>query len=178
MCPRGHDKTEVGIDKQGQCSQCRRDQNRDRARARRRRQGRPEIKAGMCRNGTHLKPGPGPCKPCLAENRKRYLKNRADRGMAPPPSRDVYAQEPDGWEDEFGPVPNRVKDSEWYDPVIVRRALLGYPTGRIPHKLEWIEIVNRMPSDMHASTVAGWCGVSTETVCDWARNFREKEVAA
>lgn len=170
LCVHGHDKAKVGIDVNGQCRQCRRDQNKARAAERRRREGRPAFKEGMCRNGKHPKAETGPCKPCQAENRKRYLKNRADRGLPPPPSRDTISQPADGWEDEFGPVPFRVLDRYWYDPVIVRRALLGYPTGRVPYRLEQAEIVRRLPPEMTGTELARWCGVEIETACAWIRN--------
>lgn len=36
----------------------------------------------------------------------------------------------DGWEDEFGPVPETVPAEDWYDWVAVWRAHRGYPVGR------------------------------------------------
>lgn len=51
----------------------------------------------------------------------------------------------DGLEAEYGPVPDLVPDEEWYDEVIVIRALSKQPTGRLPYPLEWAEIIRRMP---------------------------------
>lgn len=55
-----------------------------------------------------------------------------------------YRQEPDGWEDEFGPVPLRVPQTQWYDEVVVLRLLNGENVGpRRPYRLEWAEFFKR-----------------------------------
>ena len=36
----------------------------------------------------------------------------------------------DGFEEEFGPVPQKVSEPRWYDQVAVDRALDGEPVGR------------------------------------------------
>jgi hypothetical protein len=177
LCRNGHDKDKIGVDKQGQCSECRRTQNRERARVRRRSQGKPVIGKDVCRNGIHPKTELGPCRECLKANRKRYKKSRTDRGLRLPPSRDTYRQAPDGWESDYGPVPDRVPNQEWYDEVIVRRALLGYSTGRIPHRLEQIDIVNGMTPGMTAPWIAQWCGVEPKTVSEWVEKYRVREEA-
>lgn len=39
-------------------------------------------------------------------------------------------QAPDGWEDEFGPVPLKVSDTVWVDRVVLQRRLNDEPVGR------------------------------------------------
>jgi hypothetical protein len=51
----------------------------------------------------------------------------------------------DGFEDLFGPVPDPVPNAEWFDEVIVIRALNKQRTGRNPYPLEWAEIFSRLP---------------------------------
>ena len=175
LCRNGHDKDVVGRDNAGRCRVCRRTQQQERTR--RRAEGKPAPNKDMCKNGVHPKTEPGPCRECLKQNRKRYVKSRTERGLRPPPSRDTYRQEPDGWESEYGPVPDRVPNQKWYDEVIVRRALLGYPTGRIPHRLEQIDIVNGMTPGMTAPWIAQWCGVESKTVSEWVEKYRIREEA-
>lgn len=51
----------------------------------------------------------------------------------------------DGLEAEYGPIPDLVPNSEWFDEVIVARALNRVRCGRSPYPLEWAEIIRRMP---------------------------------
>lgn len=64
---------------------------------------------------------------CLTARSARERDNRARE----------YRQKPDGWEDEFGPVPLRVPHTKWYDDVVVLRLLNGENPGRRPYRLEW-----------------------------------------
>lgn len=43
---------------------------------------------------------------------------------------DYYRQTPDGWEDEFGPVPARVSNRVWVDRVVLMRYLKDENLGR------------------------------------------------
>ena len=79
-------------------------------------------------------------------------------------------QAPDGWEDEFGPVPIKALDSEWYDQVLVDRILNGEPAGRRPHRLEWDVIAGYLAAGhLEAADVARNAGVSLHYVCDLRR---------
>lgn len=49
----------------------------------------------------------------------------------------------DGWEDEYGPVPEPVDWHEWFDEVVVLRLLNKEPVGRRPTPLEWAEFFKR-----------------------------------
>lgn len=74
-------------------------------------------------------------------------------------------QAPDGWETEYGPVPLKERDRDWYDEVIVFRALTKRATGRRPFRLEWAEIIRRMPqNDVTTAEVAESCGVTLDYV--------------
>jgi len=108
------------------------------------------------------------CKTARNErDRARAAKGLMVRGGDP----DRYRrQDPDGWEDEFGPVPLKVPRHEWYDRVIVERALTHESTGRKPYKLEWAEIVRRLPEARVTTTdVALATGVTQEYVADLVR---------
>lgn len=79
-------------------------------------------------------------------------------------------QPPDGWEDEFGPAPIRALDREWYDEVIVTRALNRERCGRRPYRLEWAEITRRMDnSRVTEEDVALSTGVTISYVSDRRR---------
>lgn len=74
-------------------------------------------------------------------------------------------QKPDGWEDEFGPVPLKVAQRDWYDEVVVIRALTKQRTGRYPTAPEWADIIRRMPrAEVVDADVARSTGVSSEYV--------------
>jgi hypothetical protein len=71
----------------------------------------------------------------------------------------------DGYEDLYGPVPDLVPDAEWFDEVIVLRALNKEATGRTPYPLEWAEIIRRMPrADVIDADVADATGTTVEYV--------------
>lgn len=107
------------------------------------------------------------CKECKNQTNREYnrRKKRAG-GVYVPVAQATRPTGPDGFEDEYGPVPDFVPNSEWYDEVIVVRALTGYPTGRRPYKLEQAEIVRRMVGKDQAE-IAHWCGVSESTMSEW-----------
>lgn len=76
----------------------------------------------------------------------------------------------DGLEDEYGPVPPPALNEEWYDEVIVARALVGFKTGRAPTPKEAQEIVRRM-TNQSSSQIADWCGVDIRTVDAWRSRY-------
>lgn len=79
-------------------------------------------------------------------------------------------QAPDGWEDEFGPVPIKALDAEWYDQVLVNRILNGEPAGRRPFRLEWDVIAAHLAAGrLEPADVARDAGVSIAYVCDLRR---------
>lgn len=73
----------------------------------------------------------------------------------------------DGLEAEYGPVPALVPDHEWYDRVIVDRALTGHVTKRTPYPLEQAEIVRRMTPVHEQADLAKLCGVHPTTFNVW-----------
>jgi hypothetical protein len=83
-------------------------------------------------------------------------------------------QPPDGWEDEFGPVPLRELNRDWYDEVIVQRALNLERTGRNPYPLEWKAIVARVNWDtVEKHKLAEAIGVSEWYLKDRRRTYSE-----
>lgn len=79
-------------------------------------------------------------------------------------------QAPDGLEAEYGPVPPKVPDKEWYDTVIVSRVLNKENPGRNPYRLEWAEIVKRMDrAGLTPHQVADIVGVTERYVQDLRR---------
>jgi hypothetical protein len=80
------------------------------------------------------------CKWTTRKNGKKLCQTRrAERERARLDRRraEYFGQPVDGLEPEYGPVPARVPNTEWYDEVIVIRLLSGIPTGRYPCRLEW-----------------------------------------
>lgn len=126
---------------------------------------------GVCRNGhkrtaknTRMSAaGEVRCIICQTANNRR---SRAKKALA----KVRYAQ-PDGWEDEFGPAPERAHDNLWYDEVIVYRALHGYQTRRKPFPLEAQAIAERMEYHHTGEDIAYWCGVNTSSVSDWIQRW-------
>jgi len=78
---------------------------------------------------------------------------------------------PDGWEDEFGPAPERAGNSTWYDEVIVHRALNGYSTGRRPFPLEAQAILAGMNSSHDGESVSELCGLQRTAVARWIQRW-------
>lgn len=126
---------------------------------------------GVCRNGhkrtadnTRMSASGKPrCLNCQAANNRR---SRAKKALI----KIEYAQL-DGWEDEFGPAPERAFNETWYDEVIVHRALHGYQTGRKPFPLEAQAIAERMEYHHTGEEIAYWCGVNTSSVSDWIQRW-------
>lgn len=85
--------------------------------------------------------------PTREETLARLVQGNRDRGAQKLQDKAVREAEAriDGFEDLFGPVPEPVPNSEWFDEVIVIRALNKQTTGRNPYPLEWAEIFERMP---------------------------------
>lgn len=117
LCRNGHDKDVVGIS-YGNCRECKRIGNREAAR-RRRARGPKKIDPTKCRNGVHPKTGSGPCSEC----RRAAVNRQSRRRRAKPPV--------DGWENEFGPCPARVRDTVWVDRVALQRVLDGGPRDNL-----------------------------------------------
>lgn len=89
------------------------------------------------------------------ENIARTIAANKERAEAARIRREEAAK--DGYEDLYGPVPPRVPNHEWYDEVIVVRALNRQKTGRKPYRLEWAEIFRRE---------SRWEGVTNETLAE------------
>lgn len=87
------------------------------------------------------------CRECERVRLRKATQDRRTRSKAglryPRPKKRVQPVT-DGLEAEYGPVPDQVPDSKWFDEVIVDRALNKQPTGRTPYPLEWAEILRRM----------------------------------
>lgn len=85
--------------------------------------------------------------PTREESLQRLVDDNRIRGAAKIEARLAKEAEAriDGWEDLFGPVPDPVPNAEWFDEVIVIRALNKQRTGRNPYPLEWAEIFARLP---------------------------------
>lgn len=90
-----------------------------------------------------------------ARTQDRTAKMLKRRNQAPTSARSKGKT--DGYEDVYGPIPARVPNSEWYDEVIVIRALTHQKTGRIPYPKEWAAIFQRE----HA-----WAEVSNQSLAD------------
>lgn len=90
-----------------------------------------------------------------SENIARMVEANKVRAEAARRKRDAEAR--DGFEDYYGPAPARVPNSEWYDEVIVIRALNHQRTGRKPYPLEWQEIFRRE---------SRWEGITNETLSE------------
>lgn len=103
---------------------------------------------------------------CVTAKNERERALRAAGKLKKTGDPDRYRRQPeDGWEDEFGPVPLKVPNRDWYDEVIVIRALTKTPTGRRPYPKEWEEIVRRMPhNDITTRDLAEATGISQEYV--------------
>lgn len=85
---------------------------------------------------------------CVTAKNERERAARIAGTLKPSGDPNRHRRQPkDGWESEFGPVPLKSRDRDWYDEVIVRRALNLEPTGRTPYPLEWRAIVNRVDWD-------------------------------
>lgn len=125
ICSRGHDRDVLGTDKGRHCSECRRQDNRDRMRRVRER----DQRRAFCRNGLHPKPAIGECEPCRAARNARYKPKRRVR-----PSRYVKISERpvpvDGLEPEFGPCPVQTRSATWVDRVALARTVAQEPVGR------------------------------------------------
>lgn len=91
--------------------------------------------------------------------REQYRRERTKTPLRYPHPRKRVKPVTDGLEALYGPVPDLVPDSEWFDEVIVSRALNKQPTGRAPFVLEWAEIFRRQPrsdiTDEELAHVAG-----------------------
>jgi hypothetical protein len=105
------------------------------------------------------------CRQCERERLRKAAQNRRTRPQPkiryPKTGRRV-APVTDGLEAEYGPVPALVPNKDWFDEVIVVRALAKRPTGRRPYPLEWAEIIRRMPrTELTDEQVAEVTGVTT-----------------
>lgn len=80
-----------------------------------------------------------------AKNERERAKRAAGTFRSGGDPKRYLRQKPDGWEAEFGPVPDRERNRDWFDQVIVDRALTKRPTGRTPYPLEWAEIIRTLP---------------------------------
>lgn len=69
----------------------------------------------------------GKCAGCTVLRSRAY---RARNALKPRPMSVREPQAPDGWEDEFGPVPPRVPDTAWVDWIAVQRFVRGEDVGR------------------------------------------------
>ena len=67
------------------------------------------------------------CRMCQRRSNLEYKRSERARAYRRSLS---SAPEPDGWEDEFGPVPPRVPDTAWVDWVAVQRFVRGEDVGR------------------------------------------------
>lgn len=109
------------------------------------------------------------CRQCKRElNRVAQRARRAgrtSRGYVRAPTR--VAPVLDGLEAQYGPIPDLVPDHEWYDHVIVDRALTGHATGRPPYPLEQAGIVRRMTPIHEQADLAKLCGVHPTTFNVW-----------
>lgn len=86
-------------------------------------------------------------------------------------SKNRYLGQPkDGWEDDYGPVPNRVPDKEWYDRVVVLRALSAQRTGRWPTPPEWRDIFKRQQVNGTTDDELGLATLATSTQLVSMRN--------
>lgn len=113
FCRNMHDRSVTGRTPKGRCRECERARDRQ---------------ANRRKSCSH----PGECVPFVTSNGARNCRIRtqmiAQRGGVA--SRDskavpILPPAPDGWEDEFGPVPQRVPDVRWFDRVAVLRSLTG-----------------------------------------------------
>lgn len=64
---------------------------------------------------------------CRVKLRNQALKMRSKLYDIPPRKPETN---PDGWEDEFGPVPPIIPDTAWVDRVALMRRLKNEPVGR------------------------------------------------
>lgn len=109
------------------------------------------------------------CAQCKRDSNKEAARRRRANRKALPPVVVVPRVKPetDGLEALYGPVPDLVPDSEWYDYVIPDRVLSGRKAGRVPTPLEFKEIIQRMSPYFHVqSDLAELAGVSTQTFSD------------
>lgn len=109
---------------------------------------------------------PGGQQGCVTAKNERERRKRAEGTLKPSGDPDRYRrQKPDGWEDEYGPVPLKERNRDWYDWVIVHRALTKTPTSRTPYPMEWAEIIRRMNvNGATMSDVAEATGVTLDYV--------------
>ena len=108
---------------------------------------------------------------CVTAKNERERFKRANGTFKPSGNPDRWRRQPtDGLEDEYGPVPARVRDRDWYDEVIVLRVLNQEAPGRNPYRLEWEQIVKRMDlAQLSAAEVADVVGVTERYVMDLRR---------
>lgn len=61
----------------------------------------------------------------------------------------------DGWEDEYGPIPAKIPDREWYDWVAVEAALAGRPVRKLtpPENREFYRRTMHLPTAVVAELV-------------------------
>ena len=136
----------------------------------------------LCKNGLHPWTK-GHCVECKRANKRRHAdtdlvrarnaarmreKRQADRagvslaefraGLVPTPQ--------DGLEDLYGPVPNQVPDEEWYDEVVVLRAVNQRVIGRYPTRPE-IKAITARTSHLSLDEVARVTGAKLRTVQEW-----------
>lgn len=99
---------------------------------------------------------------CVTAKNERERAKRAAGTLKRTGSPDRWRrQPPDGWEDEFGPVPLKERDRDWYDRVVVHRVLNQEAPGRRPFYREWAEIIGKMQArGLSAMEVARVVGVS------------------
>lgn len=114
---------------------------------------------------------PGGQQSCVTAKNEREKALRAAGKLKPSGDPDRYRRQPeDGWEAEFGPVPLKERNRDWYDEVIVLRALNLEPTGRSPYPLEWAAIVRRMNWNEVSSAKLG----ETLGLTEWYVNERRR----
>jgi hypothetical protein len=152
LCKNGHDKDAVGVINR-QCRRCANDQkNASKARARIARSRAKRLK--QCDHS-------GTCAWVTSRSGGMYCatQKRASAAIAP-------IKKVDGFEDEYGPIPPRVKDADWYDWVIVEGVLSGIRVSRPPYPKEWEEILTRNTKHLVVE-LAMYAGVDQDTVINW-----------
>lgn len=110
------------------------------------------------------------CRECERVRLRESAQKRRDRAKEvfryPEPETRVKPVT-DGFEGQYGPVPDLIPDEDWFDEVIVIRALNKQACGRSPYPLEWAEIIRRMPrADVVDEDVAQATGVTAKYVSD------------
>lgn len=116
---------------------------------------------------------PGPCNIKMDGGKKQYPRCMEEKKYQR--TLREKGQPPDGFEDEFGPVPRKVPDYKWFDEEIVYRVVHGIPSGRKPYKLEWIKILETVRYE--DATIASLCGVDKPAVLRYRKAYRLERVS-